>query len=275
MTEWSHDGSPIQPGTSRQAYALTNERPHYSIIGLREAVVIARYYVDDPNNCSKRFVEYVCRDLYSGEPIPRCRQLSAMGGVDDGDDNTLRPSTSFLPGTTGTTGSLDKEQTPANDVDGDQVLLGFVEGSWSRPVILGVFRHSGSNKYGATIAQGERRLTQHKGTTVEIQSDGKYVLTGVVDVVLDGVNVKLGANATQHAVRGEDLNTDVLTPISNAATVLLAQMDLIPAALIPPTLPNVVAAAAAIALAVGAFSSAMSAAIASFPSTLSTKVEVE
>lgn len=275
MGEWSFDGSPLQAGTSRAAFALAGEVPHYSILGLRQMVVVARYYINDPNNTSKRFVEYVCRDLADGTLYPDCKQLSAMGGIDDGDDNTLHPTTSLLPGATGLTGKLNPEQALARDVDGDQVLVGFVEGSRSRPVILGVFRQAAANVYGANTLQGERRLTRHKGTTVEIQSDGKYVLTGVVDVVLDGVHVKLGVNATQHAIRGEDLNTDVLTPISNAAHVLLASMNGIPAMLIPPTLVNVVAAAAAIALAVGVFSSALSAAIASFPSSLSTKVEVE
>lgn len=176
MTTYSHDGHPIQAGTNREDYALTGVRAHFSIQDSREMVVVARYYVDDPRNRSKRFVEYTCRDLHTSELYPGCRQLSPMGGVDDGDDGPLRPSSSFLSGTTGTTGALVTEQTPAKDVDGDQVLVAFISGSRSRPVIVGVFRHSGS-AYGATAAQGERRLTRHKGTVVEIQADGTWILT--------------------------------------------------------------------------------------------------
>lgn len=175
MSEWSHDGHPIQAGTNRGDYALVGQRAHFSIMDLREMVVVARFYVDDPRNRSKRFVEYTCRDIYTSELYPYCRQLSQMSGVDDGDDNTLRPSTSFLPGIPG--GHV-KEQSPALQVDGDQVLVGFISGSRSRPVIVGVFRHSGS-QYGATEAQGERRLTQHKGTRIEIQSDGSYIITSI------------------------------------------------------------------------------------------------
>ncbi len=193
MTEWSHDGHPIQAGATRADYALTGQRAHFSIMDVREMVVVTRYYVDDEQNRSKRFVEYTCRDLHTSETYPGCRQLSQMSGVDDGDDNTLRPSTSLLPGTTGVTGALVTEQTPAKDVDGDQVLVGFISGSRSRPVIIGVFRHSGS-QYGATSAQGERRLTQHKGTSLEISATGAYTIThktGAMVAIDDDGNVQV------------------------------------------------------------------------------------
>lgn len=227
MTEWSHDGHPIQVGTTRADYALTGQRAHFSILDIREMVVVARYYVDDQNNRSKRFVEYACRDLYTSEIYPNCRQVSQMGGVDDGDDNTLRPSTSFLPGATGVTGAVIGEQTPAMSVDGDQVLVGFISGSRSRPVIIGVFRHSGS-QYGATSEQGERRLTRHKGTTVEIRSDGTWVLTqasgstvtldpdgSVVARGKDGASVALevGGGVTVAAAAGKQVSIGDGTPL--------------------------------------------------------------
>jgi len=221
MTEWSYDGSPIQTGSGRSATALTGQRAHFSILDQREMVIVARYYVDDPNNRSKRFVEYTVRDLTTSELYPGARQLSAMGGVDDGDDNTLRPSMSLLPGTVGASGSLVNEQTPANIVDGDQVYVGFIQGSRSRPVIIGAFRHSGSVAYGATAAQGERRLTQHKGTTIEIQKDGQYVIThksgSVVTLLTSGdVQVKPASGkdvfigdqgATENLVLGQQFKT--------------------------------------------------------------------
>lgn len=231
MNEWSYDGHPIQAGTSRGNYALTGMRAHFSIMDLREMLVVARYYVDDPRNRSKRYVEYTCRDLHTSELYPFCRQLSQMSGVTDGDDNTLRPATSFLPGATGVTGALVGEQTPAKDVDGDQVLVGFISGSRSRPVIVGVFRHSES-QYGATVLQGERRLTQHKGTTVEISSTGAYTLrhkSGATVTIDDDGNVvehpapgkKLfhgDAGATENHVLGQQLKT----LLSNLIDALLA-----------------------------------------------------
>ena len=205
MTEYSHDGQPIQAGTRRGDYGLVGQRAHFSIQDVREMVVVARYYVDDERNRSKRYVEYTCRDLHTGEQYPFCRQLSQMSGVDDGDDSTLRPATSFLSGSTSTTGALVTEHTPAKDVDGDQVFIGFVSGSRSRPVIIGVFRHSGS-QYGATAAQGERRLTQHKGTTLEISSTGSYALrhkTGAAVVIDDDGNVQVRPAAGKKLFHGD------------------------------------------------------------------------
>lgn len=216
MREISFDGSPLQSGTSRGSFALTNERAHYSISGMREMVITARYYIDAPQNRSKRFVEYTCRDLHTSELYPGCRQLSAMGGVDDGDDNTLRPATNLLPGATGVSGSgsIVNEQTPAAVVDGDQVLVGFIDGSRSRPVIMGVFRHSGSNTYGATTAEGERRLTQHKGTSLELKSDGTYVITAkggsVIMLDTDGnVTVDAKGGATVNLSDGSALTAQM------------------------------------------------------------------
>lgn len=303
--EWTYDGTPIQAGARRGAFALTGEHAHFSILGLREMVVVARYYVDSPNNRSKRFVEYTCRDLYTSELYPWARQLSAMGGVDDGDDNTLRPSTSLLPGATGVTGSLVGEQTPANIVDGDQVLVTFIEGSRSRPVIIGVFRHSGSTPYGATAAQGERRLTQHKGTQLELKADGSYVITGVGktsitlapdgtytidgqadyvvtaqgdvkitasaggDVVLDapGGNIKLGELAFNHAVLGEVLNTALSPLLAAMEAFAIAPTNVLDAGFVGIA-PTTTTAMAALAVAITTFVGTMSA-------YLSNKVEVE
>lgn len=194
MTEFSYDGHPIQAGTCRADYALAGQRAHFSIMDLREMIVVARYYIDDPRNRSKRFVEYTCRDIHTSELYPFCRQLSPMGGVEDGDDNTLRPSTSFLPGTTGTTGALVNEQTPASEVDGDQVLVCFISGSRSRPVIVGVLRHSGSSAYGATTEEGERRLMRHKGTSIEVNQKGEYAIkhkSGSMVVMHDSGDVQV------------------------------------------------------------------------------------
>jgi hypothetical protein len=205
VSEWTYDGHPVQAGLGRADYGLTGQRAHYSIQDLREMVVVARYYVDDPRNRSKRFVEYTCRDLHTSESYPGCRQLSAMGGVDDGDDAPLRPSTSFVAGATGTTGALVTEHTPAKDVDGDQVLVGFISGSRSRPVIVGVFRHSGS-QYGATSADGERRLTRHKGTTLEVNEKGEYTVrhkSGSTLAMLDGGDVQVRPAAGKKLFHGD------------------------------------------------------------------------
>lgn len=170
MTSIAHDGTPLQAGTEPSEHRLTGEHAHFSAAGLREMVVIDRKFIDETGNSSRSFVEYTCRDIHTGENVPRCRRANAMGGLDNGDDNVLRPSTlvreSIAPLT---------KQTPAIKTDGDRVLVGFIEGSRSRPIIIGVLTHS-SSKYGATQEQGDRRFTIHNGTTIEIDKDGQYTI---------------------------------------------------------------------------------------------------
>jgi hypothetical protein len=194
-TDYAWDGTPLTAGTSRRHFALTGEHAHWSILGQREMVVVGRHFVDDPGNTSKRFVEYDCRDIYTGEFLPGCRLLSSMGGTTNGDDNVLHPSTKLLPGSTSTTNAK-TENVPAKLIDGDQVFVGFVEGSRSRPVIYGVLPHSGSTR-GATAAQGERRLTSHMGTSTEIQQDGTYVVTPATKMQFGG------PNASENLVLGQ------------------------------------------------------------------------
>lgn len=176
MPERAYDGHPLQAGTAVDDYALTGQRAHFAISGLREMVVVSRAYSDQPGNRSRRYVEYTCRDVHTSELFPGCRRLSQMGGVLNGDDDVLHPTTTLLTGATAAAGGVDPQHAPALTVDGDQVMVGFVDGSRSRPVIIGVFQHSGMT-YGAKAVNGERRLTRHAGTSIEIQADGTYVVT--------------------------------------------------------------------------------------------------
>lgn len=168
---YHYDGTPRTGGVA--ATSMTGKYPSFSIVGMREMVVIDRMFVDDDNNRSRSYVEYVCRDMHTGETVHGVRQLSAYGGLDDGDDNVLRPAAAvrdgvFVP--------FFNKSTPAKDTDGDRVLVGFIEGSRQRAIILGVLTHRYS-AYGATKADGERRRTTHKGTSVETKADGTYVIT--------------------------------------------------------------------------------------------------
>lgn len=241
MTDYAWDGTPLTLGTSREHYALAGEHAHWSILGQREMVVLRCLFIDSPENVSKRFVEYVCRDIYTGEELPRCRLVASMGGVVSGDDNVLHPATSLLPGVAGVTGAT-ADNVPSKLSDGDQVLVGFVEGSRSRPVIFGVLPHSGSSR-GAKASDGERRLLQHKGTTVIFSSTGEYTVThksgayvkllddGSVEVVpAGGKQIRLGDSSLNALLdglvhgRGIDPFTGAsYAVLGNASTVVLGK----------------------------------------------------
>ena len=172
--EYSWDGQPIQAGLQNRSVVLSGNARSYSMFGLHEMVVVDRKYVGEPGNRSHAQVVYACRNLHTGDVIQGCRRLDVMSGQVNGDDDVLHPSTTPLPGT-----KLSKTgiaQTPAQSTDGDRVLVGFIGGSRIRPVIVDVFRHSLA-QYGATKADGERRLTTHMGTNIEIKKDGQYVIT--------------------------------------------------------------------------------------------------
>ena len=96
-------------------------------------------------------------------------------------------------------------------------------------------------------------------------------------LTIDGVQVKLGANAVQPVGRGLDFGSQVLAPISAAATALIAGAAASSAIGAAPPGPPVTtpAALAALSASVSAFGSAVISAIAAFPGTLSTKVVTE
>ncbi len=165
--EFSPDGQPIQAGLQHRSVILTGNVPSYAMFGLHEMVVIDRKYVKQPGNRSRAQVEYTCRDLVTGDILIGCRRLDVMSGLTNGDDNVLHPATKLRPGAPGKF----NRQSPAQDTDGDRVLVGFIEGSRQRPVIIGVFRHSFAT-YGAQESNGERRLTIHNGAQIEIDKDG-------------------------------------------------------------------------------------------------------
>lgn len=173
MDDRHYDGTPVQAGLETAATQHTHVDPQYNIQGLREMVVIERKFVDERGNRSRSYVEYTCRDLFTGDVIPNVRRMAMAGGYEDGDDFVLQPATKLLPGATT---QRFTRQTRARDTDGDRVLVGFIDGVRTRAVILGVLTHT-SSSYGATLADGSRRLTVHKGTHVELRKDGTYVVS--------------------------------------------------------------------------------------------------
>jgi hypothetical protein len=192
MNDFAYDGTPLQTGPQEQS--LTGNFPQFSILGLREMVVIGRRYKKDDFNRSRTQVEYTVRDLRTGDSFPGARRIDIMSGAEDGDDNVLHPAGKARKNSSGEVGP----QTPSANTDGDRVLVGFLEGSRSQPVIIGVFRHPDAT-YGSTADDGERRYSTHKGTSMEVTSSGAFKLVhkSGTSITIDDdgnvtVNVKSG-----------------------------------------------------------------------------------
>lgn len=162
-----HDGRPRQAGAD--SHTLHGRYNNYSVVGLREGVVIRVLHTDDQDNRNKAAIEYVVRDIGTQKEF-RCVQLLPTSGQDDGDDVVLRAT-----GTTNTKSQL-TSYTAAKDTDGDHVHFMCVEGSIDVGVILGVKRHRQA-RYGAKRADGRRRLVRNAGTNVELRADGGFAIT--------------------------------------------------------------------------------------------------
>lgn len=167
-----YDDVPEAAGLARPGVA--GRHSDFSLIGIREGVVVGIFYKDQDGNRSRTSVEYTVRDLHTGQNYTSVRRSNILSGKDDGDDIPLRVARTTLSGRALTS------FTRADDLDGDHVLFCFIEGARTRVVILGTIQH-GAATYGATADDGERRLSTHKGTSVETKKDGSYTITRKVD----------------------------------------------------------------------------------------------
>lgn len=167
MTRVAWDGHPKTHGPDQRAQ--TGHRPSYSVAGLREGLVLARYFPDQDGNRSRTHLEYTIRDCATAAIYPGARYAESASGLDGGSETTLRPAEKAERG-------LTTAFTAARELDGDLVLFGFLDGSPDRPIILGVLPHPRA-KYSGAAKDGERRYTLHKGTSIEIKDDGTYQIS--------------------------------------------------------------------------------------------------
>lgn len=193
----AYDGTPLQNGTAKPA--LLGSFGQFSIMGERVCTIIERYFVDDPKNKSKRFVEYDVRDIETGIVYSHVRRKEDACSESSSEEVVLHAATkSIKEGKTFSKRQLSKE------TDGDLVLVGFIGGVASRGVITGSIA-TGEFTRGATKADGERRLIYHKGTLQEFLDDGSFTLTrdktkitifadGTVQILKDKAFISLEEN---------------------------------------------------------------------------------
>lgn len=141
--------------------------------GLRFAVgqVEKIHYVDDQSNVSKIYVEYnvSTRDAKGGQSTFRnVRKLDTLGGANDYDELILEANEFAYKG------KLETSNTFKNK-NGTTVLLGFIDGSQDKPVILMGLQHP--TRKGAKRADGVRRKGEFRGVQWEINKDGEMIIT--------------------------------------------------------------------------------------------------
>jgi len=130
-----------------------------------------------------------------------------------------------------------------------------------------------------TRAVAGKRLTQ-VGKDDETRVDGNSVTKARGTLTTDGVQIKHGSNAVQPVIKGTAFQGSVMSPLASAGSALsiagaTAAIALVPDSYAGTALVGTLAAAQTMAAALQAVGALLSAAAASYPSTLSTKVKTE
>lgn len=183
-----------------------------------ECVVIAVRYIDDTRNISKQFTEYDVKDLRTGQIYPNVRRVDSVAGMDDGEENVLRPAQKLI-GAVSTV--FDPKIAQLSQSDGDRVQVSFSYGAQHTPVITDVLPHP-KLTYGTTREQGHRKFSTHKGTSVESQKDGTY------QIKRGDTAITLSADETIEIKRGDTaitLNADETIEVKHKSGATLRFLD--------------------------------------------------
>jgi len=177
------DGTVLQAGTHT---GEDGSLPWDTTAGfIARGVVLQTYYHDDPGwkergwtaegvrtiACDVRVFGKQNRTLY------RVPVAQPQNGLWDEDVYIPRGASQDLSGgDLATEGTPGKRVTSAQNLDGDHVLVGFLECDPKQPVILPFTLGHPQAKHLATAAEGRRRRTRHAGTLVEWTEDGDYLI---------------------------------------------------------------------------------------------------
>ena len=189
---------------------------------ITRGVVLQVYFADEDTRigATQRCVQCDVRTFgrYS-RVLKRVPVLQRAHGLHDHDIYVPRPATLTLDGSpitsepTATSGP-----TPAENIDGDHVLVGFLDNDPSQPVILPMVMPHPQSSYSPMAASGRERRIQHSGTVITWSPDGALTIdaTGAASQQLGakGVEVPAPANITVKtlgAVRVDDGAGDFLS----------------------------------------------------------------
>ena len=110
--------------------------------------------------------------------IPRCLYVSSRKGMHEGDIDLPRAASLDV------TRELDASSSAPSNMDGDHVLVGFIENDLSQPYIVGFIPHPSSDignseeELGVRMrlkeADGNPKLTKHRGAYYGIDPAGNY-----------------------------------------------------------------------------------------------------
>lgn len=193
-SRWTKGGSKLQAGIERhpQPYSPTKAGGM-----LHRGVVVTVYTIDDPNHPAAvnksddetaEPVAVYCDVLtYSDNPgarwgwVPKVLVSQDVSGIHRGRIRKPRAATLTISGNT-----MDLERlTDPSDVDGDHVLIGYIDDRASSPVLLRYLPHPGRDVGNQELDVGHRThllttdgdpdFIKHHGTFFGIDDNGDYV----------------------------------------------------------------------------------------------------
>jgi hypothetical protein len=156
---------------------------------ITRAVVLKTYYADDKiwddRAWAKGNVRGVCCDLRTygrkSTPLWKVPVLQRTHGLHDEDIYIPRESTQDIAGAganlvTLPSGKDNAKPTPAENLDGDHVLVGFLEGNPDAPVILPFCLPHPSSSRTLKAAGGRVKRLRHAGVMIEWSEDGNLTI---------------------------------------------------------------------------------------------------
>ncbi len=176
---------------------------------ITRAVVLKTYFADDKEwdnrAWAKDNVRGVCCDVRTygrkSTPLWRVPVLQRAHGVHDEDIYVPRDSNQDLAPTgklvTLPSGPKGPKPTPAENLDGDHVLVAFLEGNPDAPVILPFCLPHPSSKRKLKQADGRCKRLRHAGVLIEWTEDGNLTIDAS-----EAAKEKLGSSGAEQSNSG-------------------------------------------------------------------------
>jgi hypothetical protein len=142
----------LRDGTILNSNTRLNKAPDnqskYNNFSIHKAMITKSISKDDDKNQDKKGVGYeavICGGEREGEVIRKLRPLCSFGGNENYNEVVYKPKEQVLSG-------KDKgEKTPPEHTDGSYVIVGFLNGHYNHPIILGGWAQPNNSEYGAKV----------------------------------------------------------------------------------------------------------------------------
>lgn len=201
-------GATNQPGVRSGPDAKVNQ--------VVEAVVLAVYYPDEDDRIDTDQTCITCDVRTIGRQVRHISRVPVFqpnNGLFDEDSWVPRASTQDITGgTLQTEVDTSQKPTPAQDMDGDHVLVGFLDGAVAKPFIWPISIPHPVARNRAQSSDGRRRRIRYNGVLIEIDNDGNLLLDA-----RGAAKEALGPNGTEVSNSGTGGTVKLITKDATGA----------------------------------------------------------